>query len=137
MRCWKAVYRAAAAWIVLFCLPLSLVQGAGLEPIGLAAGAKPPKIKKRFDPKLTTHARAYRIQGTVVVEGLITEDGKATQLNVISPLGYGLDERAVESVSQWKFSPATQDGAPISARVTIQVDFRRPLDPRRPGQISY
>ena len=134
----RKVARSTAALIGVLAALLLPVHGAVLEPLSLAPGVKPPKIKKRTEPKLTTHARAYRIQGTVVLEGLISEEGRATNLNVISRLGYGLDDKAVETVSQWKFFPATQDGVPVPARVTIEVNFRRPLDPRRPTmQLTY
>lgn len=44
---------------------------------------------------------------------------------------YGLDQKAIEAVSQWKFRPAQKDGQPLNVRATIEVSFRL-VD--RPGQ---
>jgi hypothetical protein len=36
----------------------------------------------------------------------------------------GLDEKAIESVLQYRFKPAMKDGAPVEARVLVEVNFR-------------
>jgi TonB family protein len=35
----------------------------------------------------------------------------------------GLDQKAIESVRQWKFSPATKDGKPVAVEVRVEVAF--------------
>jgi TonB family protein len=45
-------------------------------------------------------------------------------MQVTQGLGLGLDERAVEAVSQWKFQPGTKDGQAVTVAATIQVNFR-------------
>lgn len=42
----------------------------------------------------------------------------------MSPLGLGLDEKAVEAVSQWRFQPATVNGQPLRVRAVVEVNFR-------------
>jgi TonB family protein len=69
-------------------------------------------------------ARSASIQGTVLLEIVITENGKVTDVAVVSPLGFGLDERAREAISTWKFQPATKDGKPVSTHTMVQVNFR-------------
>ncbi len=39
-------------------------------------------------------------------------------------LSDGLDQKAIESVRQWKFEPATKDGVPVAVRVNVEVQFR-------------
>jgi protein TonB len=50
--------------------------------------------------------------------------GKPIQIHVLKSLGYGLDEKAIESVSRYKFRPATLDGHPIAVRIAIEVNFK-------------
>jgi TonB family protein len=40
------------------------------------------------------------------------------------PLGYGLDELAVEAVKKWTFKPGKSSGKPVPAKITIEVPFR-------------
>jgi TonB family protein len=35
----------------------------------------------------------------------------------------GLDEKAIEAVSRWRFRPATFNGQPVATQIAIQVDF--------------
>jgi TonB family protein len=43
---------------------------------------------------------------------------------VLRGLGLGLDEKAIEAVSRWKFRPALRNGHPVRAAATIEVNFR-------------
>jgi TonB family protein len=44
---------------------------------------------------------------------------------VARSLGFGLDEKAIEAVRQWRFKPATKNGVPVAAPATIEVRFRQ------------
>jgi TonB family protein len=39
-------------------------------------------------------------------------------------LELGLDQKAIDAVSQWKFRPGTKDGQPVTVQATIEVNFR-------------
>jgi TonB family protein len=69
-------------------------------------------------------ARAARYQGTVVVATTIGTDGTAQNMQVIRGLGLGLDEKALQAISQWKFQPGTKEGQPVPVMATIEVNFR-------------
>jgi periplasmic protein TonB len=36
----------------------------------------------------------------------------------------GLDEKAIEAVQKWKFSPGMEDGYPVAVQVNVEVTFR-------------
>jgi periplasmic protein TonB len=65
-----------------------------------------------------------KYQGTVLLQAIITPDGRATEIRVLKGLGLGLDEKAVEAVRTWRFKPAAgPNGKPASVRQTIEVTF--------------
>jgi TonB family protein len=55
---------------------------------------------------------------------VVDEQGRPTQIAVLSPLGYGLDEAAIEAVAHWRFQPGTKDGKPVKVVAQVQVTFR-------------
>ena len=63
------------------------------------------------------------VEGTVVVQALISKDGAVTKTAVVKSIP-GLDEHAVRAVEQWKFKPAMSNGKPIAVWVAIPVRFR-------------
>jgi TonB family protein len=84
----------------------------------------PPAVLHSVDPVYSDEARRKKIKGTVLVSALVTEEGVPTDLRVDRSLGYGLDEKAVECVSQYRFRPAQKDGKPVAARVNVMVAFQ-------------
>jgi len=61
-----------------------------------------------------------------VVRLFVGEDGIPQNLSVVTPLGLGLDETAIEAVSQWRFRPTLVNGLPVRVRATVEVNFRLP-----------
>jgi protein TonB len=45
-------------------------------------------------------------------------------VHVLRGLGNGLDDKAVEAVRQYRFTPAMEDGKPVPVSLNIEVDFR-------------
>jgi TonB family protein len=111
------------------------------DPVG-NFGISPAVVFRGTDPSYTEEARTAGLQGTVQVSFMIGEDGVPQDLRVISPLGRGLDEKAMESVSQWRFQPVVLNGRPFRVDSTISVTFslddaqgrQRLDDGRTPGR---
>ena len=82
--------------------------------------------KKIFDPEpeYSEEARKAKYQGTVVLYIEVDPTGKATNIRVQRSLGLGLDEKAVEAVKKWRFSPGKKDGKAVTVAATIEVNFR-------------
>jgi TonB family protein len=87
-------------------------------------GVTAPVLLYKVEPQYTEEARAAKYQGTVLVFAEIQPDGTATNIKVIRSLGLGLDQKAIEAVSQWRFKPGTKDGVPVPVGATIEVNFR-------------
>ena len=54
-------------------------------------------------------------------------DGRPSNIRVLSSLGMGLDEKAIEAVKNWKFEPAMKDGHPVRVEIAVEVDFHSVL----------
>ncbi|MGB6546356.1 MAG: energy transducer TonB [Candidatus Acidiferrales bacterium] len=76
-------------------------------------------------PSYSDEARKAKYQGTVMLQAVITPDGRGIQIQVVKGLGLGLDEKAIEAVKGWRFKPAVgPDGKPVATLVPIEVTFR-------------
>jgi len=51
-------------------------------------------------------------------------DGLAHNVKVLKSLGLGLDEKAIDAVSQWTFQPGTKNGVPVTVAASIEVNFK-------------
>jgi periplasmic protein TonB len=76
-------------------------------------------------PVYTDEARHVKVQGTVTLRVLVGTDGRAADIRILRGVGYGLEERAVQTIRGWKFNPA-QDAnhRTVPAWVTIEAIFR-------------
>ena len=80
-------------------------------------------LEHSVDAEDSPEAREKRIQGASVVSLLVDDDGIPEKVTTVRPLGYGLDEKAIEAVNQYRLKPATYQGAPIPSRITVEVNF--------------
>ena len=87
-------------------------------------GVTAPAVLSKVDPAYTEEARFAKYQGTVVVSAEIGTDGLAYNIKAVRGLGLGLDEKAIEAISQWKFKPGSKNGQPVPVMATIEVNFR-------------
>jgi TonB family protein len=102
-----------------------VVNGVSEPVYKLRDGVKPPRATYSPGPEFSEEARRQRAQGSVMLGIVVTSDGKPTRIRILQSRGYGLDEKAVEAVSQWKFKPATKDGKPVSVEMAVEVDFHQ------------
>ena len=114
--------------IPLLVLPLLLAQPAAppQDVYRIGPGIKPPKVIHKQKPGYTQQAYYSRIQGKVVCEVIVDEQGKPTNISVLSPLGFGLDERALAAIRRWQFAPGAKDGKPVKVVTMVEVEFRFP-----------
>jgi len=97
-------------------------MGGGAYRIG--GGVSPPSILYKVEPEYSEEARKAKFQGTVLLFVVVDEHGNPRDIKVIRQLGLGLDEKAVEAVQKWKFSPGKKDGKPVAVQAQIEVNFR-------------
>jgi periplasmic protein TonB len=74
-------------------------------------------------PEFTEDARRQNYQGSVSIKLIVDSQGNPQDLSLVSHLGMGLDEKAIDAVRQYKFRPAMYQGHPVSVQIVIDVDF--------------
>ena len=98
--------------------------GTGGGPYRPGSGIQPPRLLREVRADYTDAARRSGVTGDVVLEIVVRHDGSVGDVRVLRRLGAGLDERAVQAVRQWRFAPATRQGAPVDVVVEVVVEFR-------------
>jgi len=86
-------------------------------------GVTPPRPIYSPEPEFSEEARKAKYQGTCTLMIVVDTDGKPTNLRVVSSLGMGLDEKALETVRTWRFEPGQKDGHPVKVEMAVEVDF--------------
>lgn len=82
-----------------------------------------PILTHTIEPTFSPVAKRRRYQGVSVVGLIVDVSGRPQDLRIVRPLGMGLDERAVDAVSQYRFKPAQYEGKPVPVYVNVEVDF--------------
>jgi TonB family protein len=83
----------------------------------------PPRPIFSPDPDFSEQARQAHYQGTIVLLIVVDTTGEVRNIRILKPLGFGLDQKAVEAVAKWRFKPAEKDGQPVEKELAIEVDF--------------
>jgi TonB family protein len=94
------------------------------EVLRAGGGVVAPRLLHKVEPSYTEDARALKVAGPVILYVEIQPDGRAHNIQVKQGLGLGLDESAIDAISQWMFQPGTKGGQPVTVAATIEVNFR-------------
>ncbi len=101
----------------------SIGPGSGHTYQAGRGGVTAPVPIHRVEPEYSEEARKARAMGAVLVLVDVGPDGRVHNVRIARSLGMGLDEKAVEAVSQWLFRPGTKEGHPVSVAAQIEVAF--------------
>jgi len=101
------------------CIPLIGVMNAFAD---YAFDTKPTPIRTPPPEYPANLKRAY-VAGLVVVELSLDDKGKVIDAQVVKSNQPKLESYAVSAVKRWAFKPALKDGAPISCRISVPIQF--------------
>ncbi|HLW85880.1 MAG TPA: TonB family protein [Candidatus Sulfotelmatobacter sp.] len=104
----------------------SAVERASLAPervVDLSPAAAESSLIHRVEPDYPEPAREQQVQGAVVLDVHIGQDGAVQDIKLVSgdPL---LADAAVAAVKQWRFQPRSIDGAPAEMQTRVTLNFR-------------
>jgi TonB family protein len=97
----------------------------GTMPYGLSTGHEVrPALPVVFpDPAVAKSELPSGVQGDVVIEVTIDARGNIVQTKVLKTLGYGLENKVLAALQNWRFTPATQDGVAVASQQYVYFHF--------------
>ena len=98
--------------------------GTGGGPYQPGSGISPPTLTREVRATYTEEARRRAIEGDVVLEIVVRRDGSVGQMRVVRSLGAGLEQRAIDAVRQWRFTPSRRHGEAVDVVVEVAVEFK-------------
>lgn len=93
-----------------------------VEQIGGDVSQPRPMFKR--EPEYSQTARLMHYNGSVLFSLIIDQHGIPIHIRLLRGIGYGLDEKAAQTVSTWRFRPAMRNGKPVAVKANIEVNFR-------------
>jgi len=96
------------------------------EPPRISSEVTGGQITHRVTPVYPEQARTQRIQGAVVLEAMIKEDGTVANVTVLSGGSSSLANAALQAVQQWRYTPLELNGKPMPMRKEITIKFTLP-----------
>jgi TonB family protein len=85
------------------------------------------QLLHRVAPVYPAEARLLRLEGTVILAAVVTEDGTVGDVNVVEGAAV-LAQSAVDAVKHWRYQPYELDGKPLKKETRITIDFKFPSD---------
>lgn len=86
-------------------------------------GVQFPKLLREVKPAYTSEAMKAKTQGSVMLQGVVGIDGKLRDLEKLSSVGNGLDQKAIIALREWRFAPGLFAGKPVAVLVIVEIAF--------------
>ena len=87
------------------------------------------KLREEY-PEYSNVLRAWRVGGIVEVRLSVDQNGRVTSAQAVSGPA-PLRKAAEQAVQDWRYQPATIDGAPAAAEITVTFNFDPKADRRQ------
>jgi len=93
-------------------------------PLNLSDVDRPPLVTKRVDPAYPFEAKRRRQEGDVLLQFIVTKEGKVAMPRVLRSVPTGLfDESALRAIRKWRFRPATKAGKAVDVSIIAPLRF--------------
>jgi TonB family protein len=88
----------------------------------VGANIRPPRKIRDVVPEYPATAKVARVQGVVILEARIDENGNVGDARVLRSIPL-LDQAASDAVKQWKYEPTLMNGVAVPVVMTMTVNF--------------
>jgi TonB family protein len=102
----------------------------------VSEGMTPPKVLNSIDPSSNEYAQKYGIAGMELLRTVVDASGAPRQIAIARPIGFGLDEKAVDAVKKSHFQPAMVNGQAVPVVIDMVVTFRIYSNRTKPGSVA-
>jgi protein TonB len=108
-------------------LKLDEIKEGDIVPLDLVDA--PPVVIRRIPAVYPEHARLLGIEGTVLVNVLVSEKGNVIDAKILKTVknAVGFDQAALQAVRRWKFEPATVKGIKVKVWIPVAIEFKKTL----------
>jgi protein TonB len=96
-----------------------------MEPVNVAEDIAERLIVRRVSPVYPDQALRSGMQGTVVLQALVSKEGLVEDLKLMGG-SLILGEAAVQAVRQWRYQPYFVNGRPVETQTVVTVEFKLP-----------
>jgi protein TonB len=93
------------------------------SPVRIGGQIKQPQLLKRVDPEYPPLAVKARIQGIVILEATVGEDGEVKEVRLLRSANPLLDRAAEIALREWRYSPLDLNGYHVPFVLTVTLSF--------------
>ena len=93
-------------------------------PLRVGGQISAPELLHRVEPVYPGVAVAARVQGVAILETIVDEEGRVTDVRILRSAHALLDGAAVAAVRQWRYKPVVLNGVPVKFILTVTLSFR-------------
>src|SRR5256714_3741964 len=107
---------------IISSTPVAVPKAATPQRVRVSQGVTQGLLIRKIQPNYPPLARQARIQGSVLLQAVISKEGAIENLRLISghPM---LAPAALEAVKQWRYKPYILNGEPVEVETQITVNF--------------
>ncbi|MEO8585632.1 MAG: energy transducer TonB [Acidobacteriota bacterium] len=109
----------------VFITPLERLSVPAVWPVGGEVTA--PREISRVKPDFPPDAKREGRTGAVIFEVVVDASGAVTSVEIVRHADPDLEQAALTAVKQWRYEPATRNGAPVAVWFSITMRFPRPV----------
>ncbi len=93
-----------------------------LAGVRIGGDLRAPRKIKDVPPVYPPMAQQARVQGVVIIETRIDENGNVSDTRLLRSIPL-LDQAAVDAVKQWQYTPTLLNGAAVPVVMTVTINF--------------
>jgi protein TonB len=92
-------------------------------PVRVGGQITQPQLVKRVEPEYPALAVKAHIQGIVILEATVNEEGEVTDVRLLRSANPLLDREAMAAVRQWRYSPVVLNGIRVPFILSVSLSF--------------
>jgi protein TonB len=92
-------------------------------PVRVGGQIQMPTLIKRVEPVYPPMAVSAHLQGVVILEAIVSEEGTVKEVKVLRSVNTLLDREALAAVRQWRYAPVVLNGTAVPFVLTVSLSF--------------